>query len=247
MRSIFSNLSLPPTIMFPLFIILPCLILLIPNTVKSGFATFVLGSVDMPKVVSSPITSFDLLIKPKLSQLTFHIQEYSIPGNDSTPLYPLYDKNRNVIWVGDTTIDTSRILEFNITSGKFIEHKLTGTSIVTVMAFDHINNNQIWYVDPLLKHLVHYDPSTNTTILYNIPTKGTISSIAVDLNNNVWLTSPDSNELMKFNTQAKNFTMLHLPTKNAIPIGILLDRNAYRLLLDRNDLGSRRNRKISFD
>lgn len=223
MEPIFSGL--PPTIMFLLFIILPCLILLIPNTVKSGFATFVLGNVDMPKVVSSPITSFDLLIKPKLSQLTFHIQEYSIPGNnDNIPLYPLYDRNRNVIWVGDTAIDSSRILEFNLTTGKFIEHKLNGTSIVTVMAFDHNNNNQIWYVDPLLKRLGHYDPSANTTKLYNIPTRGTISRIAVDLNNNVWLTSPDSNELLRFNSQGKNFTMLHLPTMNAMPIGILLDK-----------------------
>jgi hypothetical protein len=109
MGAIFSGLSLPPTIMFLLFIILPCLILLIPNTVKSGFATFVLGNADMPKVVSSPITSFDLLIKPKLSQLTFHIQEYSIPGNnDSIPPYPLYDKtlreicdlqnNKEILW-----------------------------------------------------------------------------------------------------------------------------------------------------
>jgi copper transport protein len=224
MRAIISGLSLPHVIMFLLFIILSCLIVLIPNTAKFAFATFVLGNVDMPKAVSSPATSFDLLTKPKLTQLKFHIQEYSIPVNDSTPLYLLFDKNRNVIWVGDTAIDSSRILEFNITSAKFIEHKLNGTSIVTVMAFDHNNNNQIWYVDPLLKRLGHYDPSANTTKLYNIPTRGTISRIAVDLNNNVWLTSPDSNELLRFNSQAKNFTMLHLPAMNAMPIGILLDK-----------------------
>jgi len=218
----FSGLSLTP-VTFLLFI-LSCVFLVIPSTVKSGFATFVPGVADMPKAVSSAAASFHLLTKPKLSQLTFHIQEYSIPVNDSAPLYPLYDKNRNVIWVGDTAIDSSRILEFNLTSGKFIEHKLNGTSIVTVMAFDHNNNNQIWYVDPLLKHLGHYDPSTNTAKLYNIPTRGTISRIAIDSNNNVWLTSPNSNELLRFNIQAKNFTTLHLPTKNATPIGILLDK-----------------------
>jgi copper transport protein len=75
-----------------------------------------------------------------------------------------------------------------------------------------------------LKHLGHYDPSANITKLYNIPTRGTISRIAIDSNNNVWLTSPNSNELLRFNIQAKNFTMLHLPTKNAMPIGILLDK-----------------------
>ena len=76
--------------------------------------------------------------------------------------------------------------------------------------------------DPLLKHLGHYDPSTK---LYNVPTRGTISRIAVDLNNNVWLTSPDTNEVFRFNSQAKNFTVLHLPTRNAMPIGILLDKS----------------------
>lgn len=138
--AIFGGLSVPPT--FLLLIILSCLILLIPNTVKSGFATFVPGNVNMSKVVSSPITPHDL--KPKLSQLTYYIQEYTIPGNnDSITLYPLYDKNRNVIWIGDTAIDSSRILEFNLMTHKFVEHKLNGISIVTVMALDHNKNNQI--------------------------------------------------------------------------------------------------------
>ena len=220
---IFFNGSLTP-LRFLLFI-LSCVILLIPSTVISGFAAFVSRAADMPKAANSSAASFDLLTKPKLSQLAFHIQEYSIPVNDSAPLYPLYDKNRNVMWIGDTAIDSSRILEFNLITHKFVEHKLDGTSIVTVMAFDHNNNNnQIWYVDPLLKHLGHYDPSANITKLYNIPTRGTISRIAVDLKNNVWLTSPDSNELLRFDSQAKNFMMLHLPTTNAMPIGILLDK-----------------------
>ena len=194
MGAIFGGLSIPPT--FLLIIIISCLILLNPNTVKSGF------TVNMSKVISSPIIPPDL-IKPKLSQLTYHIQEYTIPGNnDSIPLYPLYDKNRNVIWIGNTAIDSGRILEFNLMTHKFVEHKLDGTSIVTVMAFDN-NNNQIWYVDPLLKHLGYYDPSANISKLYNIPTRGTLSRIAVDLNNNVWLTSPDSNELLRFDSQAK--------------------------------------------
>jgi hypothetical protein len=78
--------------------------------VKYGFATFVPGVADMPKAVSSLAASFDLLIKPKLNQLTFHIQEYGIPVNDSAPLYPLYDKNRNVIWLGDSAVDKSSVI-----------------------------------------------------------------------------------------------------------------------------------------
>src|SRR5207245_3187144 len=104
------------------------------------------------------------------------------------------------------------------------KHNLNETSIVTVMAFEHNNNNQIWYVDPLLKRLGHYDPSANSTKLYAIPTQGIIARIAIDLNNNVWLTSPDSNEILKFNTLTKNFTIIHLPTINAMPIGIMVDK-----------------------
>ena len=90
--------------------------------------------------VSTKNEAFALSESPKLSQIIFHVQEFTIPGNnDSIALYPLYDKNRNAIWVGDTAIDSSRILAFNLKSGKFVEHKLNGTSIVTVMAFDHNN------------------------------------------------------------------------------------------------------------
>jgi copper transport protein len=177
--------------------------------------------------VLSPGSAFASSATPKLSNLTFHIREFIIPGNnDSIPLYPLYDKNRDVIWTGDTQIDSSKILEFNLTSGKFTEHKLNGTSIVTVMAFDHNDNNQIWYVDPLLKRLGHYNPSANSTKLYDIPTQGIVARIAIDLSNNVWLTSPDTNEILKFDTKTKNFTMIHLPTINAMPIGILVDKTS---------------------
>jgi streptogramin lyase len=198
-------------------------ILLSASTVKNLFPTFVTDRYSA--IMLSPGSAFASSTTPKLSNLTFHIQEFIIPGkNNSIPLYPLYDKNRNVIWTGDTQIDSSKILEFNLTSDKFTEHKLNGTSIVTVMAFDHNDNNQIWYVDPLLKHLGDYDPSANSTKLYDIPTQGIVARIAIDLSNNVWLTSPDTNEILKFDTKTKNFTMIHLPTINAMPIGILADK-----------------------
>ena len=159
-------------------------------------------------------SSYKLLVMNKIKY--FHLQKFGVPTN-SIPLYPLYDKSRNVIWVGDTAIDSGRILEFNLNSTKYTEHKLKGTSIVTVMTLD-AKNNQLWYVDPLLKRLGNYDPSANTTRLYNIPTQGTVARIAIDLDDNVWLTSPDTNEILRFNTTANNFTLLHLPTVNATPI-----------------------------
>lgn len=67
----FSSLSLTP-LAFVLFI--SCMILLIPSTVRSEFGSLVPGVADMSKAVSSPAASFGLHTKPKLSQITFHIQ-----------------------------------------------------------------------------------------------------------------------------------------------------------------------------
>jgi hypothetical protein len=65
-----------------------------------------------PKKGNAPniVGTFDLLVKPPLDQTKFNVHEFHIPsnmnGNSSAtqPLYPVYDKSRNVIWVGDTSI-----------------------------------------------------------------------------------------------------------------------------------------------
>jgi copper transport protein len=228
MTSVFNDLSFPLVISIIIIVVVGLILsqssIPLYGVKKHLFPSFVLTKNEANSL--SPTLALALSESPKLGQLIFHIQDFTIPdNNDSIPLYPLYDKNRNEIWVGDTAIDSSRILAFNLKSGKFMEHKLNGTSIVTVMAFDH-NNTYIWYVDPLLKRLGHYDPSANTTKLYNIPTNGTISRIAIDLKNNVWLTSPNTNELLRFNTRETNFTVLNLPTTNAMPIGIAVDKSS---------------------
>jgi copper transport protein len=172
------------------------------------------------------IAIYDLLVKPSLDQLKFSVKEFRIPGkNISQPLYPLYDDSRNVIWVGDTSIDSGRIFEFNLNSHKFTEHKINDTNIVTVMALDR--DNQIWYVDPLMKHLGHYNPNTNKNQIYKIPNPDFIASgIAIDKNNNVWLTSASTNAILRFNSQsqaASNFTTLYLPSVNATSLGLIVD------------------------
>jgi copper transport protein len=175
------------------------------------------------------VTSYDLLVKPKLDQLNFNIQEEKIPQNNSQPLYPVYDKGRNAIWVGDTVIDSGRIFEYNLNSNKYVEHKVAGTSIVTIAALD--SHNQLWFIDPLMKNLGQYDTTTGANKLYKIPSQGVISGIAVDPNNNndVWITAPATNEVLRFNPQAKNFTSFSLPTANAQPFGIIADQTSGQL------------------
>jgi copper transport protein len=172
------------------------------------------------------ITIYDLLVKPSLDQLKFSVREFRIPGNNiSQPLYPLYDDSRNVIWVGDTSIDSGRIFEFNLNSYKFTEHKINDTNIVTVMASDR--GNQIWYVDPLMKNLGHYNPNTNKNQVYKIPNPDFIASgIAIDKNDNVWLTSASTNVILRFNSQsqaASDFATFYLPSANATSLGLTVD------------------------
>jgi copper transport protein len=169
------------------------------------------------------VTTYDLFIKPRLDQLNFNIQEYKIPQNNSQPLFPLFDGSTKAIWVGDTAIDSGRIWEYNITSGKYIEHKVSGVSIVTVMAMD--SHNHLWFVDPIMKNLGQYDPSTGKSRLFKLPIQGAASGITVNpTDNNVWITAPVDNKVLMFNTQINNFRVFTLPTANAQPFGIIADK-----------------------
>ncbi|MBV9178101.1 MAG: copper resistance protein CopC [Nitrososphaeraceae archaeon] len=170
------------------------------------------------------VATYDLSVNPKLSQLAFSVQDFKIPQNNSQPLYPVYDKSRNSIWVGDTVIDSGRILEYNLNTHRYVEHKVNGTSIVTVMALDP-HDQSLWYVDPLMKNLGQYNIETGTNKLYKIPIQGVISGIAIDSSNNLWLTSPTANGILKFNTQTKSFAAMTLPTANAQPLGIITDQS----------------------
>ena len=177
------------------------------------------------------VAIYEIPVKPNLDQLQFNVREFRIPGNNtSQPLYPLFDNSRNVIWVGDTSIssgnDSGRIFEFDLNSHKFTEHEINGTNIITVMALDR--DDQIWYVDPLMKHLGHYNPDNNKNQIYKIPNPDFIpSGIAIDKNDNVWLTSAASNEILRFNSQsqsaANNFTAFYLPSADATSLGITVD------------------------
>jgi len=190
-----------------------------------------------PKKENEPniVGTFDLLVKPSLDQTKFDVHEFRIPSdinnNNSTsqPLYPVYDRIRNVIWAGDTSIGSGRLLAFNLNSGKYLSHKLNGTNIVTSVALNQNHNNDIWYIDPLNKNLGNYDPNTNTNTLYRIKSQGPPSGITVanSVNNstysNIWITLPADNQIARFDTQTKNFTNYHIPTPNSGPLGIATD------------------------
>lgn len=181
--------------------------------------------------MSGIVGSFaNLIVKPNFDQLKFNVSEYPIskttlrPFSNTTiqPLYPIYDKSRNYIWFGDTMLGSGRIFAYDINNHNYVEHKINGTYIVTLMALDSKNN--LWYVDPLTKTIGSYDPTKNISKLYRIPKNVTPSSMAIDSNDTIWITSPLTGEVMRFDPQVGNFTLkLHPKEQNARPFAIASD------------------------
>ncbi len=173
--------------------------------------------------MSAIVASFDnLIVKPKFDQLSYNVTQYPISNTTIQPLYPIYDKSRNYIWFGDTIIGSGRIFAFDIDEENYIEHKINGTNIVTLMAMDSKNN--LWYVDPLSKIIGIYDPNNNDSKLYNFPNDVTPSGITIDSNDSLWLTSPTTGEVLRFDPDVGNITLkLHLKDKNARPFAIVSD------------------------
>ena len=173
--------------------------------------------------MSGIVASFDnLIVKPSFDQLSFNVTEYPISNTTIQPLYPIYDKSRNYIWFGDTIIGSGRIFAFDINEGNYIEHKINGTNIVTLMAMDSKNN--LWHVDPISKIVGSYDPSNNNSKLYHFPDNVTPSGITIDSNDSLWITSPTTGEILRFDPDMANITLkLHLKDKNARPFAIVSD------------------------
>jgi copper transport protein len=173
--------------------------------------------------MSGIVASFDnLIVKPNFEKLNFNVTEYPISNTTIQPLYPIYDKSRNYIWFGDTIIGSGRIFAFDINNRNYIEHKINGTNIVTLMTIDSKNN--LWYVDPLTKTIGSYDPANNASKLYPIPNSVIPSGIAIDSNDTIWITSPVSGEVMRFDPAVGNITLkLNLKDKNVRPFAIASD------------------------
>ncbi|MHB8546905.1 MAG: copper resistance CopC/CopD family protein [Nitrosotalea sp.] len=166
------------------------------------------------------VSSYNLFVKPKLSNLQLDIKEYKTPGNSSTPRYPVYDSSRNKIWVGDTTLKSGKILDFDLGTNKYTEHKIKGLNSIVYMALD--SHDTLWYIDYTQRMLGHFNPDDNSNHDYPIPNKGILTSIAIDNNNTIWITSANTNEVLKFDTNTTKFESIKLPDKSD-PLGIAVD------------------------
>jgi streptogramin lyase len=195
--------------------------------------------------VPNLVATYNLFVKPSLNQLNYSVKQIKMPYNNSQPLYPIYDKNKNVIWVGDTSINSGRIIEYNINNGTYSAHKINGSNIITQLALD--SSNTLWYIDPITKVLGHYNPNTDTHQSYKLPKNVVPSGIAFDSINNktknttenvIWITSSSTNEILRFDISSNKFlSPLHLPTPNASPLGITVDPLSGQIWVAESSIG----------
>ncbi|MHB8603345.1 MAG: copper resistance CopC/CopD family protein [Nitrosotalea sp.] len=169
------------------------------------------------------VYSYDMFVKPKLNNVQVDIKEYKTPGN-STPRYPVYDSSRNKIWVGDTTLNSGKILDFDLGTDKYTVHKIDGLNSAVYTALD--SQNTLWYIDYTRKMLGHYNPDDNSSKEYSIPDKDFLTGMAIDNNDTVWITSTNLNtftaDVLKFNINTTKFDSIKLPDKSD-PLGITID------------------------
>ncbi|MFL6495019.1 MAG: copper resistance protein CopC [Nitrososphaera sp.] len=170
------------------------------------------------------IASLDLNVKPQVSNLDFTIKQYKTP-TASMPLFPVFDANRQSIWVGDTTLGSARIWQFNIDTGNYTAHGIKGANIVTQMVLAPDGN--LWYIDPLAAQpnstLGVYDPNTNSTRQFLLPVEGVGTGIAIDNSGNLWIPISQANKVVKFVPQTQQLTQYDIPTAEAEPVGIISD------------------------
>ncbi len=78
------------------------------------------------------VASVDATVRPAISSLKFDVKEYGIPSQ-SLPLFPVFDAQRQSIWVGDSLPESGRMWQLDMATGNYTEHRLENVSLITQM------------------------------------------------------------------------------------------------------------------
>lgn len=174
------------------------------------------------------LASLDTNIKPSISNLQFDTKIYNMSANNTLALYPLFDMERQSIWVGDSLPGSGAIWQLDIATGNYTLHNINATHVTqSVLASD----GSLWYIDPLGAEnngvVGLYNPSDNSSSRrYVILGEGIPTGIAIDGNGNLWVplvvTSGDD-KVIKFDPSAEQFSSYNIPTPDARPAGVTSD------------------------
>ncbi len=182
----------------------------------------------------------DLYLSPRINTISASIKEYYLPQNDSRPLFPVFDKIRNTIWISDESPKSGRIYSFDLGSKTFGVHDLPGINAVSLMALDNLDGT-LWYIDPLSKNIGNYNPDTNSNKIYPVPNSegGILSGLAIDGSGNLWMSVSSlsgANQVLKFDTSNKTFSSIHL-SSGSQPQGIAVDDSTGYVWVAESGLG----------
>src|SRR5215211_2197708 len=170
------------------------------------------------------IATFEINIKPRISDLQFNITEYKAPQN-SLLLDPVYQASTDSIWIGDSLPGSGRLWKFDIEKKNYQEHTLNGINLITLSVFDLKNPNILWFIDPTSNILGKFNTDTNKTETYELPKKGVISGLTIDNSNNIWMNIIQDNSILKFDINKNNFETFRIPTENSRPSSLIYDKN----------------------
>ena len=189
---------------------------------------------------SNMLASLDTNIKPSISNLQFDPKIYNISANANNsssnnnnnvlPLYPVFDMERQSIWVGDSLPGSGAIWQLDIATGNYTMHKINATHVTqSVLASD----GTLWYIDPLgtenngVVGLYNPDDNNNSNSRrFVIPEEGIPSGIAIDGNGSLWMpivVGNGSDKVVKFDPATEQFSSYNIPTLDARPAGITSD------------------------
>jgi copper transport protein len=178
---------------------------------------------------SNMLATLDVNVKPLVSNLQFDTKIYNMSANNVLPLYPLFDMQRQSIWVGDSLPGSGAIWQLDIASGNYTMHKINATHVTqSVLASD----DSLWYIDPLGTQnngvIGHYNPTDNSSSgRFVIPDEGITSGIAIDRNDSLWVplvVANGADKVVKFDPATDKFSSYDIPTPDARPAGTTSDR-----------------------
>ncbi len=162
--------------------------------------------------------SFDVVIKPQLSEIKTNIVEYSFPVTDTAPLYPVFD-GKNTIWISDTS--KPRLWKFTISDKQFTPYEFDGQISVTL---NIDNDGKVWYTDTPNSRVGFFDPITETFENIDLPIKSVPIFTEADLKNNIWIALADKNILLKYDQVDKKFEEFKISAAPlAGPTALILD------------------------
>ncbi|MEX0764249.1 MAG: CopD family protein [Nitrosopumilaceae archaeon] len=163
--------------------------------------------------------SFDVVIKPHLSQLKTDITEYGFPDANAAPLFPVFD-GKNTIWVSDTA--KPRLWKFTIDDKKFTSYEFDGQISVTL---NIDNDGKIWYTDTPNSRIGFFDPKTEKFENIDLPIKSVPIFTEADLKNNIWVALADKNILLKYDQDEKKFEEFKISAAPLSgPTALILDK-----------------------